>query len=373
MSLRETLAGALRPDRMTAFVDSCLDTLNDSAKRVQRKTHPHARKLLKALSGKTNILITTHVHPDPDAAASCAAMRELLRTTMPDAKVSVRFKGQHDAPRFAGFIRTSQIQFQPWDDDAIEQYDAIVLLDTQPTFSVSPLPEGVAPTVIIDHHRGRSRRSKSKFNDTRIDVGATASIVFSYFMELKIPIDPTLAAALLHAIESDTAGAAGMQSELDTVAISSLVLTADIRKLWQMRYVDVPAGYYLAFARATNSALRYDNCLIANAGKVEQVEEAALIADGLLRCEGIDVVLITAEHDGKIILSLRTAIAKSAGELMRRLVNRIGDGGGHRNKAGGQITPESHTNTCTDRIHAVLKRRLLRSLHIGNTRGVRLA
>ena len=37
-------------------------------------------------------------------------------------------------------------------------------------------------------------------------------------------------------------------SELDQIALSSLTLMADPRKLYQMRYVDLPQGYYLAYA-----------------------------------------------------------------------------------------------------------------------------
>jgi nanoRNase/pAp phosphatase (c-di-AMP/oligoRNAs hydrolase) len=361
-------------DAMTAFVDSCLDTMNHTAQRVQRRARPRARKLLRALADKRNILLTTHVHPDPDAAASCLAMQRVLIAMLPaDATVTIRFKGQHASPRLKAFAKIAQVVYQPWDDDALPEYDAIVLLDTQPSFAVSPLPEGVIPTALVDHHRGRGRRVKTPFADVRIDVGATASIVFSYLMELSIDIDPTLAAAMLYAIESDIAGAAGQQSELDTVAISGLVLKADIRKLWQMRYSDIPATSFTAFARAVQSALRYDFALVAYAGRVEQVEEAALLADGLLRCEGIDVVLVTAEHDGRMILSLRSDPSRqSAGELMRRLVNKIGDGGGHRTKAGGQIQLESDGQACTDRLQKVLKRRLLRCLGIPTQRGTHL-
>lgn len=356
---------------MTAFVDSCIDTMNNTASAVQNRAHPRARKLLAALAGKANILITTHTHPDPDAAASCMAMKKLLDASLaPGTKTTIRLKGQHDAPRFAGFARTAQLQFDPWDDDAIKTYDAIVLLDTQPSFAVSPLPAGVQPTVLVDHHRGRGRRAKMAFADVRTDVGATASIIFSYFMELQVTIDPTIAAALLYAIECDIAGAAGMQSQLDTVAISGLTLVADIRKLWQMRYVDVPAGYYTAFAKSVNSAMRYDYVLITHAGKIEQVEEAALLADGLLRCTGIDVTLVTAEHEGRLILSLRSELSRiSTGEIVRRLVNKIGDGGGHRSKAGGQIKLESDSPACISRVQQTLKRRLLRCLHITHTRG----
>ena len=62
---------------------------------------------------------------------------------------------------------------------------------------------------VIDHHRsGRGRKPKCQFCDIRTDVGATTSIIFSYFMELDAPITPELAAIMLYAIESDLAGAA---------------------------------------------------------------------------------------------------------------------------------------------------------------------
>jgi nanoRNase/pAp phosphatase (c-di-AMP/oligoRNAs hydrolase) len=359
---------------MTAFVDTCLDTLSSSAQQVQRKARPRARKMLRALAGKTNILITAHMHPDPDAAASCMGLQRLLKEKLPDAKVTIRFKGQQQSARLLAFSRIVGLDSLAWDDDAVAEYDGIVLVDTQPTFSVSPLPEGFKPTVVIDHHRSRGSRAGLPFVDIRPEVGSSSAIVFSYFMELNLTIDPALGAALLYGIEADVAGTAGNQSPLDTVAISGLVLVADIRKLWQMRYVSLPPNYYSAFARAVQGAMRYDSALITFAGQIDQVEEAALIADGLLRCEGVDCVLVAAEHEARMILSLRTRPnLPSAGEMMRRLTKQIGEGGGHRTKAGGQIPLEpNHSNACDDRIMKILKRRLLRGLHIRAQRGTRL-
>jgi len=58
-------------------------------------------------------------------------------------------------------------------------------------------------------------------------VGATRGrIVFSYFLELDVPIDASLAATLLYAIETDLAGAAGTPGN-STHALSQLTLIAD--------------------------------------------------------------------------------------------------------------------------------------------------
>jgi nanoRNase/pAp phosphatase (c-di-AMP/oligoRNAs hydrolase) len=300
-------------------------------------------------------------------------MLKLIGLALPAAKATVRFKGG-DSPRLTAFAKTVGLAYEPWDDAALPQYDAIVMLDTQPAFGTSPLPVGTTPTVVIDHHRGRGRRARVPFADVQTDVGATASIVFSYFMELHHTIDPTLAAALLYGIECDIAGAAGHQSPLDAVAISGLVLNADVRKLWQMRYVALPENYFVAFARAVQAATRFGNVVVTHAGGVRQIEEAALLADGLLRLDGVDCVLVTAVHEGRLILSLRTQSSRlSAGEVMRRLVNKLGEGGGHRAKAGGQIPLGQPGGPCVDRVQKVIARRLLRCLHVANVRGVPLS
>ena len=56
----------------TAFVESCVETVADSAVAVERRSRgrPRAKKLLELLADKKNVLVTTHQHPDPDALAS---------------------------------------------------------------------------------------------------------------------------------------------------------------------------------------------------------------------------------------------------------------------------------------------------------------
>src|SRR6185503_17771308 len=107
--------------------------------------------------------------------------------------------------------------------------------------------------------RSRARRPKCAFCDVRNDVGATASIIFSYFMELEQPISPDLGATLLLAIESDLAGAAGQPGELDNIALSSLTLIADTRKLYKMRYAELPQDYFISYAQGLNNAVFYDS------------------------------------------------------------------------------------------------------------------
>ena len=361
---------------MTSFVDSCLTSLADSTVKVERRQHVRRRVgyLLRALAGKTNILITSHLHPDPDAIASCQAMHTLLGELMKDAKTTVRFKGQVGGGINSAFTRIADVRTEPWDDAAIASYDAIILLDTQPAFSNSPLPPDVAPTVVIDHHRARGRRKRYPHLDIRPDVGATASILFSYFMERNITIPAPLAATLLYAIESDLSGAAGQQGGLDTIAISSLTLLADTKRLYQMRYVDLPRAYYGAFARTVENATTYGPVAVSHLSHVESAEVAGVMADFLLRCEGITWSMVTATHEGRFVFSVRTQNSgKSAGEVAFRISKDIGEGGGHFTKAGGAIELPIATVADEDRVHTRLRKRLLRCIGTPAARGVKLA
>jgi nanoRNase/pAp phosphatase (c-di-AMP/oligoRNAs hydrolase) len=362
---------------MNTFVESCVNTVAGSAVAVERGTRhrPRATKLLKVLADKKNILVTSHQHPDPDALASSHALKYLLLSKLKNANVTMAIRGKIGGGLNDAFTKHANFKLAPWDEAAIVagKYDAIVLLDTQPPFAYSPLPQGVAATAVIDHHRAQGRNPRCDFCDIRIDVGATTSIIFSYFLELKVAIPADLAAAMLYAIETDLAGAAGTPGELDNIALSNLTLTADTHKLYQMRYVDLPQGYYIATAAGLANAMYYDSAIISHLDSIDSLEKPAVIADFLLRFDQVQWALVSAVNDDKLVLSLRTSSSKlSAAEMMRRLVKRLGEGGGHRTKAGGVIPLSSATPGEVERIRAVLRRRYLRALKIKVSRGQRL-
>lgn len=360
---------------MTAFVESCVQTAAGKAAAASRgsRGRPHARKLMRVLADKKNILVTTHRHPDPDALGSCLAMCALLRSHLKDAKVSMSIKGAVGGGINDAFTRHAQLTLTPWDDYSLHDYDAILLLDVQPTFAYSPLPPGILPTAVIDHHRAPGRKLQLPFRDIRPDVGATCSIIFSYFMEMETAIPPDLAATMLYAIESDLAGAAGMPANLDNMALSSLTLVADTNTLYQMRYVDLPHSYYTAYHSGLSNAIVHDDALVSHLDSIESLEQPAIIADFLLRYDKVQWALVTAPYEGRLIFSLRSSDPKrSAGEIARRLIRGIGEGGGHRTKAGGYVRMENGSPTEIERVRTIMRRRFLRALKIKMTRGQKL-
>jgi nanoRNase/pAp phosphatase (c-di-AMP/oligoRNAs hydrolase) len=373
-----SLAGARVP--MTSFVESCVEAVTGSAVALERRTHgrKYARKLLRVLANKKNILVTTHEHPDPDAFGAALAMCTLLKQQLPEATITASLKGRVGGGLNEVFYRETALKLAPWDDSKLGEFDAIVLLDTQPAFAYSPLPPDVHPTVVIDHHRShRGRKPKSPFCDIRPDVGASTSIIFGYLMELDFVITPDLAAVMLYAIESDLAGAAGHPGDLDNIALSSLTLKAEPHKLYRMRYVDMPQSYYTAYAAGLNNAMFYDDALVTFLGPIDSLEKPAVIADFLLRFDQIHWAFVIGVHgttDGaRLVLSLRTDSPKtSAGDLLRRLLRGVGEGGGHRTKAGGVIRLSHGSAAEIERVRNLIRRRYLRALKVNQSRSQKL-
>lgn len=362
---------------MTAFVESCVETVAGSAHAAERRARgrgrPRAANLLRRLKDKKNILITTHEHPDPDALASGHGLLRLLEHVLPTARLSMAIKGRVGGGINDAFVRFSSLKLQAWDESHLTDYDAIILLDTQPSFAFSPLPPGINPLAVIDHHRSGQRKPKCEYCDIRTEVGATSSIIFSYFMELEVPIRPELGATLLYGIESDLAGAAGTPGELDNIALSSLTLIADPRRLYQMRYVDLPQSYYSAYASGIANAFYYDNALMSHLDGIDSLEKPAVLADFLLRFDKVNYALVTAPYENRLMISLRTSNPKSsASDIMRRLVRKIGQGGGHRTKAGGFVPLETASAAEIERFRTLLRRRYLRILGINSPRGLKL-
>jgi hypothetical protein len=83
---------------------------------------------------------------------------------------------------------------------------------------------------------------------------------------------------------------------------------------------------------------------------------------------------VTAVHESKLVMSIRTSNTSklSAADMAKRVLRQIGEGGGHRTKAGGFIRLETGSNAEVDRVREMLRRRYLRALGIKGQRGQRL-
>ena len=96
-------------------------------------------------------------------------------------------------------ITYSRLQFGPvgFEDDL--PY-CIALVDSQPGFGHTLLPQGREIDIVLDHHVPPENGCENPvvFQDVRIEVGATSSMVTGYMMELGTPLTADVATGLLY-------------------------------------------------------------------------------------------------------------------------------------------------------------------------------
>ena len=100
---------------------------------------------------------------------------------------------------------------------------------------------------------------------------------------------------------------------------------------------------------------------MADLDEVDNPDMMGEMADLFLRNEGTSWVLCYGIHHGKLLLSLRTSQSdKPAGEVMKRIVSRLGTGGGHASAAGGQIALKKGTRSERETVYKRLRERFLK-------------
>ena len=124
-------------------------------------------KKLKALWARgESLLIVMQNNPDPDAIAAACALRELANRT---AGLNCQFAyggtigraENRELVHYLGFV------FHPFTEIKPQKSDLIALVDTQPAAGNNPLPAGVQPDIIIDHHPAISASRGVAFVDIR--------------------------------------------------------------------------------------------------------------------------------------------------------------------------------------------------------------
>jgi nanoRNase/pAp phosphatase (c-di-AMP/oligoRNAs hydrolase) len=347
--------------------------------RKRNQTRAMLKKLKSLWARGESLLIVMQNNPDPDAIAAACALRELANRS---AGISCRlaYGGTIGRAENRELVHYLGLAFHPFAEVSPLKSDMVALIDTQPAAGNNPLPEGVQPDIIIDHHPATEASKGAAFVDIRENYGATSTIMWEYLREAKIKPDMPLATALLYGIRSDTQDLGREATQVDIEAIESLYHIANKRMLSQIQQGRVPSAYYQMLSRALTNTKQYGHCLICNIGGIDNADMIGEVADLLLRHEEIDWVMCYGFCDSQILISFRTQDSSlSAGDVARKVVDKIGTGGGHDRMAGGQIRLSGDqvkrksvfgsTSAKRKRLERILERRFLNALRIRVRKG----
>jgi nanoRNase/pAp phosphatase (c-di-AMP/oligoRNAs hydrolase) len=221
--------------------------------------------------------------------------------------------------------------------EELDEFDAIALVDVQPTvFGESPPARVLSVDVVIDHHPERTGYD-AVIRDIRPTYGATATILTEYIRAANIEVRPRLATALAYGIKSDTQLLGRETSRHDMAAFAYLHAHSSPALLRRIERPALPSDGLRSLGRALARSEVVDGIHLLVLGRVRE-EVIPQVADLGLQAEGAEWAIAAGIVGSDLVFSVRNVgYVRAAGEVVRGVVEGLGVGGGHRSMAKGII------------------------------------
>jgi nanoRNase/pAp phosphatase (c-di-AMP/oligoRNAs hydrolase) len=318
--------------------------------------------LLQAIGRPGPIVILPHDNPDPDSLASAATLvylfRELGKREATIALGGIVGRAENRAMLMylnINLVGVGSIEFSP--------ETIVALVDTQPGRSNNSLPEGVTPSIVIDHHPAYAEYKGVPYLDLRTDYGATSTILAEYLQESHLPIDGKIATALFYGITAETQDLGREATAADVAAAQFLYPYTNKRRLAKIENARVPKEYFKGFRDAIEEAKIYDNVVISVLHDVQYPDMVAEVADFLLRLDGVEWAAAMGFYNKWLHVSLRTTNRElNAGDLLQKALGSK-SAGGHDMIAGGRIRV-GEGGVAMEKAAVRIKDRLLKALGV---------
>jgi nanoRNase/pAp phosphatase (c-di-AMP/oligoRNAs hydrolase) len=329
-------------------------------------------RFLEGLETASGVVFVSHVHPDPDSLGSMLGLAHLVETRLKLPTRLVR-DGIISRAENRAMVEHLGIELVPLEELVLEPGEVMVMVDSQPNTGRHNFDADHPLYAVIDHHDTPGELENVPFTDVRQGLGATCSIVVSYLMEQDIAVPARIATALLYGIDTELSGYPREASAIDDSALLYLYPLADKDLLARIKNARLPQSYFECILQAMQSSFIYDHLIVSWVNELPQPELAAEIVDFLVRFEEVDWAVCAGVCKDQLILSVRSALPDAgAGEMLQRVVGKLGRAGGHSRRAGGTIPLASTAASAVEQMQGELRRRLLKALHIDECRGQRL-
>ena len=295
------------------------------------------KKIIEILKKSRRILVTMHVHPDPDAIGAALAMTLYLKSLGKD----VRLYNEEKCPKSLSFMPRAtlcrkfeeRIRFHP---------DTAVILDCGDLGRIGKVKAliGEKTQVInVDHHVTNSMFAH--VNLVKKNYSSTSEILYQWLKQAGCVFTKDIAVLLYLGILTDT-GSFGFDcttSHTHNVIADLLKFNIGVAELYRKVYETMPKEDLKVFVRMMGRLeLECDErvaCLSMTKKDTASFSDRFDIRDkifGFLRAvKGLDViVIITEADDGRVRINLRSRgpvdVARLAGKF---------NGGGHKKASGG--------------------------------------
>lgn len=277
------------------------------------------------------MLVSTHIHPDPDAIGSVLAASEILASMGAHPVVVLH----DDVPIRCRILPGSETVVHFPKHAAGSVYDTAVIVDAGGLSRIGDVQSLLSQDAVIfniDHHLSNDRFGRVNWVD--LESSATAELIFLLCGALGMSVTPSLAANLLAGILTDTGRFryTNTTPRVFRIAADLVEAGADVTGITNGMYFDIPAVDVLSMGAIYSTLELFENGQISTMFvRLEHlVEDPDSVVDLALSIRGVHVAALLSETtEGKVRVSLRSrrdvnvaAIAESLG------------GGGHEKAAG---------------------------------------
>jgi len=334
--------------------------------------HRRSDRFLAGLTGVPRVTFVSHVQPDPDSLGSMLGLAHLVEHAL-GVPTRLSRDGMINRAENRAMVDLLELDLTPVEDLEFLPGEVTVMVDSQPNTGRHSQLCDVPLYAVIDHHTTPGDLKNVPFVDVRPTLGATCTLVTKYLVEQNVPIPARVATALLYGIETEVSGYPREATAVDDSALHLLFPLADMDVVSRMRNARLPHGHFEVLLQALQSSFIYDRLIISWVNNLPQPEQAAEIVDFMVRFEKVDWALCGGVCGDKLVLSLRTFLhGVQAGDLLRKVVGKLGKAGGHDRRAGGAIPLANMSQSGIDDLQAELRRRFLKALSCEDARGQRL-
>ena len=326
----------------------------------------HLRRVLGEMShpwAPGGLLVLTHKSPDPDALGAMAGMGFLLERAF-GLKHEIATTGRIFRAENMAMVRELGLHFADYHAIDPSHYTAALLVDTQPSFGHTFLPEGLPIMAVFDHHEPPANGGvdvRIPHFDLRLGLGATCTMIYEYIRDAGLELDARTATALCCGVRFDTGDLSNHVTALDTEAFHQTFRFADRRMLARINRPVLPSTYYRELHQALSRARSYGPLVYGLLGRVSNPESVAEMADFFLRLDDARWSFVGGAYEGVYHLSLRTEVGfADAYPLMAAILDGEGSFGGRGSVAGGQIPLENPDDATINNLQRRLRKRALK-------------
>lgn len=295
---------------------------------------------LEALARRApgELFIQTHDVPDPDAIAAAHGLRLLFKERGIESRVV--YAQEIEKADSRKMLELFDIELWPYSCVSdVDEEDWVVLVDVQKgNGNLRCL--NVVEVAAVDHHELRADASY-RFMDVRPEVGASSSIVASYYEEAGVRPGRQAATALLYGIFVDTDNLTRAVSPLDLDMFYRLHSFSDQELLKRIRGNQITLADLRLYAEAFRTVEVYGPLAFL---RLDDADDGLIGAasDIVLSLEGVDVSIAYSIRPSGVKISVRSiSDPMPAAHFVRALVRGLGFGGGHAHMAGGFIPAEA--------------------------------